>query len=464
MKRFLLFLVASLFACDSSRQSSAGGEAAITFGQDPAAAAIAQSTPLKAAQAAIDQGHPWRATQLVAPVLRDAHQRTPAALLVAARAAAGWGGWQEVEKLIAKESWLDAEFDGEGRELLTRSALERGADPDARSRAAAALRDAKSEPVRAVRLTLLARAFERNNFFDSASTAYALAAETLRPVRDWLFLRAAGSEVDSVQRGKLFAKVSLAPAKPRIAWTEAQARERFSDAVGAASRFATLGATVQSLRLRLSVAPDTASRDIVKGELLAVIRAHPNTADARSAVDVLDRGFTSFSPGEELVIGRGTATNTPARAVVAFARALTAPALVTPSDRLQYAQALARVGRTRDALSQLQSVQGPLAGQAAYQRASCTADVGGPRRNDRRASRDGRRLSRGHGSGKRGALSARRPCDRRRERRNGARSLSAALSRLSDERSCGERAVQRGNHRSRWRQRRSRGAGVRLSE
>ena len=133
--------------------------------------------------------------------------------------------------------------------------------------------------------------------FDSASTAYALAAETLRPVRAWLFLRAAGSEVDSLQRRKLFAKVSLAPAKPRIAWTEAQARERFSDAIGAASRFATLGATVQSLRLRLSVAPDTASRDVVKGELLAVIRAHPNTADARSAVDVLDRGFTSFSPG-----------------------------------------------------------------------------------------------------------------------------------------------------------------------
>ena len=104
MKRFLLCVVVGLFACNSSHESTASGEvASMTFGQDPAAAAIARSAPFKQAQAAIDQGHPWRATQLMAPVLRDPRQRTPAALLVAARAAAGWGGWPEVEKLIAKE-------------------------------------------------------------------------------------------------------------------------------------------------------------------------------------------------------------------------------------------------------------------------------------------------------------------------------------------------------------------------
>jgi soluble lytic murein transglycosylase len=85
-------------------------------------------------------------------------------------------------------------------------------------------------------------------------------------------------------------------------------------------------------------------------------------------VDVLDRGFTSFSPAEEIVIARGTATGTPARSVTAFVRALSVPALIVPNDHLLYAQALTRVGRTRDALAQLQAVQGPLAGQAAYQR------------------------------------------------------------------------------------------------
>jgi soluble lytic murein transglycosylase len=366
MKRIFLCVAVIVIACNSSRDSKASGEVvSLSFGSDPAAAEIARSAALERAQAQIDSGHPWRATQLMAPVLRDSRQRTPAALLVAARAAAGWDGWSEVEKLLAKESWLDAQFEGEGRELLTRSALQRGADTVARTRAVAALRDAKLETTRAVRLTLFARALERNNVFDSAAAAYVRAAETLKPVRSWLYLRAAGSEVDSARRAALFANVTLAPAKPRTAWTEAQARERFSDALGAASRFAALGSTVQALRLRLSVAPDTATRNVVKNELLGVVRARPNTADARSAVDVLDRGFTSFAPAEELAIARGTSTYTPARAVTGFARAAT---LMTPADGMAYAQALARLGRSREALAQLQMVHGPLAGQAAYQR------------------------------------------------------------------------------------------------
>jgi soluble lytic murein transglycosylase len=136
-----------------------------------------------------------------------------------------------------------------------------------------------------------------------------------------------------------------------------------------------------SLRLRLSVAPDSATRDVIKGELLPFIRTHNGSADAKSAIEVLDKGFTSLAPSEELIIARSTAVSgPPARAVVAFERALAQPALVTPGDRLSYAQVLARIGRTRDALAQLATIEGPLAGQAAYQRArvlltSGTADA-----------------------------------------------------------------------------------------
>jgi Soluble lytic murein transglycosylase and related regulatory proteins (some contain LysM/invasin domains) len=388
MKRFLMSLGLCLFACNSSRQTVAAGEATLmSFGSDPAASAIARSDKVKQAQTAIDEGHPWRATQLMAPVMRDAHQRTPAAILVAARAAAGWGGWAEVEKLLAKETWVDTAFEGEGEELLARAALERDDDTAALTRATAALRDTKSPPMRALREAIRARALERNNMFDSAAASYLRAAEILRPVRDWLYLRAAGSEVDSSERGRIFAKVMLAPAKPRVAWTDAQARERFSDALGAASRYAALGATVQSLRLRLSVAPDSATRTVVKNELLAFIRTHGNTADARSAVDVLDRGFTDFTPGEELEIARATAAVAPSRAVTAFKRALTSPSLFTARDRLEYAQALVRAGRSREALAQFQQVRGPLAGQAMYQRARVFLTAG-TRDQTRSALRD----------------------------------------------------------------------------
>ena len=168
-------------ACGSSHEASAAGDVSRA-----SAAAIAQVDELKDAQTAIDAGHPWRATKIVAPLLRDPVRRTPVALLVAARAAEGWGGWSEVERLLAKESWIDNQFEGEARELLTRSAFERGADTAALSHARAAFSAAKTADVRARRLVLLARALERNNKFDSAAAAYSRAADAFRPVRDWL--------------------------------------------------------------------------------------------------------------------------------------------------------------------------------------------------------------------------------------------------------------------------------------
>ncbi|HEY9229832.1 MAG TPA: hypothetical protein VIP11_24485, partial [Gemmatimonadaceae bacterium] len=112
--RSLLLLAATVLvvACndssreDSSREADAAGDAVLSDTSRELDDAIAQSDVLKAGQAAVDSGHPWRATGLVAPVLRDAKQRTPAAVLVAARAAAGWGGWTEVDKLLAREPWI----------------------------------------------------------------------------------------------------------------------------------------------------------------------------------------------------------------------------------------------------------------------------------------------------------------------------------------------------------------------
>jgi len=366
---WLVLLVVAGSGCGSSREASASGEIASSTSREWARA-LAQSNELQQADSLIVHGHPWRATQLLAPVLRDPQKRTPAALLMAARAAAGWSGWTEVDKLLSQEPWIDNQFGGEARELLARSALERGADTAALVHASAATRDTRDPEARAVRDVLLARALERNNFFDSAAASYARASDVLHPIRDWLRLRVAGVQGDSAKRAAEFATVTLPVARQRIGWTEAQTRERFADALGSAARYAALGATVVALRLRLSVAPDSNTRDVIKGELLSYIRTHNGSADAKSAVEVLDKGFTSLAPAEELVIARSAAVSgPPARAVTAFQRALAEPAVVTPGDLLTYAQALARVGRTRDALAQLATISGPLAAQAGYQRA-----------------------------------------------------------------------------------------------
>jgi soluble lytic murein transglycosylase len=369
MKPASLLLALSLVACSSSHEASAAGDVS-SVGSRELENAIAQSDVLRTAQALIDSGHPWRATQALARTHRDGRQRTPAALIVAARAAAGWDGWSEVDKLLARQPWLDSSFDGEGRELLARSALERGVDTAALTQARAAAADAKTADARAVRAVLLARALERSNYFDSASATYARAANALRAVRDWLMLRAAGTERDSAARAKIYASISHPVARTRVAWTEAQTLERAGDALGAAARYSTLGAPVFALRLRLSVAPDSGTRDEVRRDLIAFIRAHEGTADAKTAVEILDRGFTSLSPADEVIIARSAAASgPPARAVTAFERALSQPVLVTSADRIAYAQVLTRVSRSRDALAQLAQVTGPLAGQAAYQRA-----------------------------------------------------------------------------------------------
>jgi soluble lytic murein transglycosylase len=365
----LLFLIAGCGSPDASagadtvdrgtaRESNADGELAV---------ATAQDQVLRDAQQALDAGHPWRATQLLAPVLRDGAKRSPAALLLAARAAADWGGWSEVDKLIGHETWVDAQFGGEGRELLTRSALERGADSTAVAFATTAVSSAATPKTKAMRQVLLARALERVNQFGPAADAYAAAASTFPSIRDWLELRVAGNETDSAKRAALFAGIQLRAAKQRIAWTDAQARERFGDRLGAAARYASIGATVPALRLRLAASTDDATRGAVKNELLGVIRAKSGTSDARQAVDVLDKGFPSITPDEELIVARSSAVSgPPARAVTGFARAA---ALLTPRDRITYAQSLNRAGRSRDAIAQLERVEGALAGQAAYQRA-----------------------------------------------------------------------------------------------
>src|SRR6185436_2637381 len=137
-------------ACGTSGgESSADGVLASSVSQD--GLSLTNDT-LKRAADAIDAGHPWLATVALAPIVRDAGRRTPTATLLAARAAAGWDGWTEVERLLKGQSWLDASFDGEGHELLARAAFARGADSLALPEAQAALTHAKDSHARARRL------------------------------------------------------------------------------------------------------------------------------------------------------------------------------------------------------------------------------------------------------------------------------------------------------------------------
>jgi len=377
-------------ACRNSSAADSDGDVAVAGGGPSFARAIAADTTLAAAQRALQAGHPWRATRLLAPVLRDPARRTPAAVLLAARAAAGWEGWSEVDRLLRGQPWLATEFAGAGYELLARSALEHGADTVAAGNYAdSALRLTRDAHDRATRTVLLARALDRLNQRDSARAAYERAGQFLRDISDWLALRAAGVTDDSLARARLFATVRHPAARERIEWTDALARERAGDIAGAAARYERLGAMASAFRLRLGPTSDSATRQAVRDTVIQFLRSKGGTGEARQAVDALDRAFPSLSASEELVVARSANASGPlARALAAYAKGLTAPE-ATPKDRLDYGELLIKAGKYRDAPAVLEQVRAPsnLAAEAAYQsaRAQLLGGNGAGARNALRA-------------------------------------------------------------------------------
>src|SRR6187549_473658 len=112
------------------------------------------------AEQALANGQPWKASRAVAPLLESPTTRTPATILLAARAAAGWDGWEAVTRLLMGQEWLDNSFEGDGRALLARAMVERG-DPNAVDHARLALTAGANDRKQGERYLALARAFDR---------------------------------------------------------------------------------------------------------------------------------------------------------------------------------------------------------------------------------------------------------------------------------------------------------------
>ncbi len=362
-------------ACDRSAsppRGDRGGDVELAGAISPTSL---QGDPLAArADSLVRAGRPWRATTLLAPSLGAPQTAAPGLRIAGARAAAAWDGWTEVERLLRGAPWLDQQFGGEGRELLASSDLERG--QDARADAALALAAAGDDASRITRHVLLARAHDRANARDSASAHYSAAATRLPRVGDWLRLRAAGVTDDSAARAAIFGRVTSAAARARITSTDAQARERIGDLAGAARAFRRAGAEVSALRVESVAARDAASRAAIVQRIVSYLSGSPATAESRQAVDVLDK-LGPLTPAQDLAVARSVATTVPARAAAGFARASASNAL-SPADRMAYAGALARSGKSADAVRVYATLatDPSLAPVAAYQSARLSIQLG----------------------------------------------------------------------------------------
>ena len=357
---------------DTSGALEQGGEVDLRA----ATAARLQGDPLAArADSLVRAGRAWRASALLAPRLTNPSSAAPEVRLAGARAAAEWEGWMEVDRVLRGAPWLDTQFAGEGRELLARSALERGVDALADTRAA--LENSRESASRVTRGVLVARAYDRAGQRDSAAAYYLSAASRLPRLADWLRLRAVGVTSDSAARARLVAAVRSTPAKARIAATDAQARERSGDLSGAAQGFRTAGDEGSAFRVEALAARDDASRAAVSQRIVAFLARSTKPAESRQVLEVLDK-LGSLPPGAELPVARaalGAGANS--RAVSGFARAAATTPLSAP-DRMSWGNALARAGRAAEAARTYATVSDDpaLAPLAAYQRARMLAQSG----------------------------------------------------------------------------------------
>ena len=384
MKLFAIAATAALLACTSPDSADSGTPSQVVAvsngGTLPRTRARAAAVPrggrdvLADAAAALAEGRPWRATLLLEPIVRDSAQRTPAAVLLAARAAAGWEGWRRVEQLLGGDpAWLDSLDGGLGRELLARAALDRRADSVAIGHAERAVAVARDNQRRGERLTLAARAHDRVKSWATARDLYLRAASNLPAVADWLVLRAAAVTAEDSARRRMYGDVRSAAARARIPWTEAAARERFGDLTGAATTYDSLGARVSATRLRLLDAVnrgDTVARAAARSALLGIVESSGGST-AREAVQLLDADSARLTAAQELVVARSSAAAGLAdRAASGFARAFAADA-GSERDRFAYGEVLFRLDRYAAAAQQFARItgDGPLAASAAYQHA-----------------------------------------------------------------------------------------------
>ena len=227
-------------------------------------------------------------------------------------------------------------------------------------------------------LVVHARELDRADSLEAARAAYETAAGKLPQISDWLYLRAAGVTADSSARAAYYAKLRTDPARDRIRWTEAIARERTRDYAGAIREYTALGARLDALRLRVNPPADDASRAAARGELLVYIAGSNNSADVREAIDLFDKVFTTTTPADELAIARAAGkSGLPERAATGYAKAFAA-GLGDVSDDLGYGSVLFRLRRYADAGTQFAKIRTPanLAAAAQYQRARAQIALG----------------------------------------------------------------------------------------
>jgi soluble lytic murein transglycosylase len=269
----------------------------------------------EAALEALREGRFLRASLILREYLAAHSDTTPTAILLAARAEAGWGDWERVSDLLQGRNWLDGVAAGMGWNLLGRSQLAMGRWGEGSASLARYLEIAGDGETREQGMTQLrmAGALTEEKRYADAQSAYDAAAVLLPQVEDWIQVFAASAAASGGDTAAVRARLAGADSVLMKEWswrTMSRARQNANDLAGALAEAESAAARVtgdshQAAAWTL-VGSLRRERGDAVGARTAFIRAM-NAAQGSSAAIEAARALSesgSLSPEDHLLVGR----------------------------------------------------------------------------------------------------------------------------------------------------------------
>jgi len=313
----ILGILVFLGACGSesrTRPAEAEAESEATPGRVSTAA---DSLPVDAVPREIgeylDAGRWWRASRALAEYFRRTPNPSPEAIFLAARAEAGWGGWEQAVDYLAEQPWLDEVRQGEGWFWLARGLEE----TDRRDEALAAyerylVTSRSREPDRAAIAELRRALILLGEGEVEAGTALLNGVRERAPHAayriDVLAAEAMAESGDTAGVRRAIATLPAGSLAHRGNLALVEAYEEAGDAamairLGTAARAAGGSAAQQAaLSLRLGeLRIETGDAEGARAEFLVAVRTAPESIPAREAANQL-AGLGGLTPADRLAI------------------------------------------------------------------------------------------------------------------------------------------------------------------
>lgn len=375
------------------------------FGERPrvALAPAAPPAPLPAdapdeVEELLRNGQNWRAAREMRRYLDEHPDDAPEMVLLAARAEAGWGGWERVRSLLDGRPWLDTVGGGEGWYLLARAREE---DRDWAAAGDAYRRFRRVTPAAAGDHARLTAGLRQGLILLRTGSGEA-GADTLEAIRGevpelapWIALLSAEALVaggDTARiRSFLPAAEEVAARRARVALVRAHAAAGDARSAGELALAFRRGSRSDAARgefgrlageYTLQLGDTAGARDL----FLAALRAAPGTAAGRAAADRYV-ALGSVPAEQRLALGRvREAQGDPARAATNYRLWLTS-GRGTASEREQARLRLARFlfasgdyGAAADEAARLDDAAPATAAAAMYLRGRAEYRRGNPER------------------------------------------------------------------------------------